>query len=350
MARARNIKPGFFKNEILAEMPPETRLLFMGLWCLADREGRFEDRPKKIKMELFPCDDFSIEDGLALLAEGGFLIRYEVEGRRYAQVVNFTKHQMPHHKEVPSEIPAPPGHAQVTKHAYDVPRETREAVFYRDGMACLKCGATESLSLDHVIPLASGGDNGIDNLQTLCKSCNSAKGNTTKDYRKGNVKPTLRQQRGNDSAHCPTDSLIPDSLIPDSLNLIPDSLQKLAAQDAALCDALPADDEPQRKTSGTPKRAMQLPDDFEPDDTAVLLAAELGVSISAELPKFRDYHAARGKPMKDWQAALRTWLRNAKQFAKPTAKQTESDRRAAWLADITGRNGNAIDAPARIVG
>lgn len=29
MARARNIKPGFFKNELLAEMPPETRLLFM---------------------------------------------------------------------------------------------------------------------------------------------------------------------------------------------------------------------------------------------------------------------------------------------------------------------------------
>lgn len=56
MARARNIKPGFFKNELLAEMPPEIRLLFMGLWCIADREGRFEERPKKIKMELFPCD------------------------------------------------------------------------------------------------------------------------------------------------------------------------------------------------------------------------------------------------------------------------------------------------------
>lgn len=123
-----------------------------------------------------------------------------------------------------------------------------------------------------------------------------------------------------------------------------------AACAATSHDALPADDEPQRKTSGTPKRAMQLPDDFEPDDTAAALAAELGVSLAAELPKFRDYHAARGKPMKDWQAALRTWLRNAKQFAKPTAKQTESDRRAAWLADITGRNGNAIDAPARIVG
>lgn len=77
-----------------------------------------------------------------------------------------------------------------------------------------------------------------------------------------------------------------------------------------------------RKTSGTPKRASQLPDDFEPDDTAIALAAEQGVSLAAELPKFRDYHAARGKPMKDWQAALRTWLRNARSFARPASVST----------------------------
>ena len=35
MARARNIKPGFFDNEILGELPALTRLLFIGLWCLA---------------------------------------------------------------------------------------------------------------------------------------------------------------------------------------------------------------------------------------------------------------------------------------------------------------------------
>lgn len=125
--------------------------------------------------------------------------------------------------------------------------------------------------------------------------------------------------------------------------------KSIGAADAAL-NAIQASNEPQRKTSGTPKRATQLPEDFEPDDTAAALAAELGVSLAAELPKFRDYHAARGKPMKDWQAAMRTWLRNAKQFAKPAAKQTESERRAAWLADITGRTGDAIDAPARLVG
>lgn len=107
-----------------------------------------------------------------------------------------------------------------------------------------------------------------------------------------------------------------------------------------------------RKTSGTPKRATQLPDDFSPDDTAKNIAAELGVSISAELPKFRDYHAARGKPMKDWQAALRTWLRNAKAFARPvTVTQQKDDRRQQWLDELTGRNSNdAIDAPARLVG
>jgi len=214
MARSRNIKPGFFKNDLLAEMPPETRLLFMGLWCLADREGRFEDRPKKIKMELFPLDDFSIELSLSLLAEGGFLIRYEVGGSKYCQVVNFTKHQMPHHKEVASEIPAPPGHQQITKHTYDVSNTDRDGVFNRDERQCLKCGSPENLSLDHIVPLASGGDNSTNNLQTLCKTCNSSKGNSTKDYRKSNVDSMLSQRKANDSAYCPTDSLL---LIPDSL-------------------------------------------------------------------------------------------------------------------------------------
>ena len=233
MARARNIKPGFFKNELLAEMPPETRLLFMGLWCLADREGRFEDRPKKIKMELFPCDSFSIEDSLALLAKDGFLLRYEVDGKRYAQVVNFTKHQMPHHKEVPSDIPAPPGCAQVTRHSYDVPAKVREEVFARDGNACLKCGALESLSLDHIQPLGLGGDNSINNLQTLCTSCNSSKGNTTKDYRKSNVPPTLSQRQIKQGAPCPSESGFSDSLIPDSLGSVAIATGGDAAKPAA---------------------------------------------------------------------------------------------------------------------
>ena len=47
--RARNIKPGFFRDEQLMQVPPLGRILFAGLWCLADREGRLPDRPAQIK-------------------------------------------------------------------------------------------------------------------------------------------------------------------------------------------------------------------------------------------------------------------------------------------------------------
>lgn len=213
MARARNIKPGFFKNDVLVEMSFSTRLLFIGLWCIADREGRFEDRPKKIKMELFPMDDVDVDAAIGELATGGFLVRYEVAGKRYVQIYNFAKHQVPHHKEVASEIPAPEGHKQVTNHPYQVSNETREAVFERDGNRCLKCGSSNDLSIDHVVPLSKGGDNDTDNLQTLCKTCNSSKGASSKDYRKINVGSTLDQRNSREVASCPTDSLIPDPLI-----------------------------------------------------------------------------------------------------------------------------------------
>jgi len=50
MARTRSIKPSFFKNEFLAECEPMARLLFVGLWTLADRDGRLELRPRRIEL------------------------------------------------------------------------------------------------------------------------------------------------------------------------------------------------------------------------------------------------------------------------------------------------------------
>lgn len=103
--RARNIKPGFFQNEDLVECSFGARLLFIGLWCLADREGRLEDRPKKIKMEIFPADNVDCDALLDELKKYNFIIRYEAEGGRYIEVVNFAKHQKPHIRESESEIP-----------------------------------------------------------------------------------------------------------------------------------------------------------------------------------------------------------------------------------------------------
>lgn len=106
--RARNIKPGFYKNEELAECSIWARFIFPGLWQMADRKGRLEDRPKKIKGELLPYDTQAIEPLLQELHERKFILRYELNGARYIQILKFKKHQSPHFKEAPSTLPPPP--------------------------------------------------------------------------------------------------------------------------------------------------------------------------------------------------------------------------------------------------
>lgn len=113
MARSRNIKPGLFSNELLVELPAFDRLAFIGLWCLADREGRLEDRVKRIKIELFPCDDYDVDAGLARLAAAGFIARYKVAGFSVIEIVNFQKHQSPHGTEKDSMLPDTNGYLTV---------------------------------------------------------------------------------------------------------------------------------------------------------------------------------------------------------------------------------------------
>jgi hypothetical protein len=107
MARARNIKPGFFSNDKLAEVQPLGRILFAGLWTIADRAGRLEDRPKKIRAEVLPYDACNVDKLLDDLQERSFITRYEVGGVRFIQIRAFTKHQNPHKKEAESTIPEP---------------------------------------------------------------------------------------------------------------------------------------------------------------------------------------------------------------------------------------------------
>ncbi len=51
-------------------------------------------------------------------------------------------------------------------------RDLRNSVFERDGFKCLRCGSQENLHADHVLPVAHGGETTMENLQTLCSSCN----------------------------------------------------------------------------------------------------------------------------------------------------------------------------------
>lgn len=113
------LKPGFFTNDDLAELPMAARLLFAGLWTIADRAGRLEDRPRRIKAEILPYDEEDVDGLLTALCARGFLIRYSAEESRYIQIVNFAKHQSPHVREPESVIPAPDEHDASTVQAPD---------------------------------------------------------------------------------------------------------------------------------------------------------------------------------------------------------------------------------------
>ena len=130
MGRTRSIRPGFFLNEKLAEVNPLGRLLFAGLWTIADRRGRLEDRPRRIKAELLPYDDCDIDDLLNQLSTSGFIHRYIVNGERYIEIVNFEKHQHIPGSEAESIIPASndvgaqilaQSAQDIAQHAQDVP-------------------------------------------------------------------------------------------------------------------------------------------------------------------------------------------------------------------------------------
>ncbi len=106
MSRIRSIKPELPLDEDLAELSFAARYLFINLFCHADRNGRLEDRPKKIKAQILPWDDVDVD---ALLDELSchFVLRYEAEGGKFIQIINFSKHQRPSLTEQAGIIPAP---------------------------------------------------------------------------------------------------------------------------------------------------------------------------------------------------------------------------------------------------
>lgn len=149
--RARNIKPGFFINDDLGQLDIAARMLFIGLWCAADREGRLEDRPLRIKAQIFPYDDVDIDKLLNDLHESGHINRYEVSGSRYIEVENFQKHQRPHSNEKESEIPAPEsGNIDSTLEEKSSTQEEVEQTFYQGEKRFQLRG--EALRSDSLIP------------------------------------------------------------------------------------------------------------------------------------------------------------------------------------------------------
>lgn len=108
--RIRTIKPEFFLHSGLFDLEEETklpiRLAFAGLWCAADREGRFCWKPRELKIQILPYDTCDFSRVLHALVTRGFVVHYASGGKEYGAIPSFGKHQVINNKERESTIPS----------------------------------------------------------------------------------------------------------------------------------------------------------------------------------------------------------------------------------------------------
>jgi len=113
--RIRTIKPDFWHSQKIARLSKDDRLLFIGLWNLADDAGILEDRYQLIAAELFPYDleadphatYMSVQGGLTELAKLRLLIRYEKNEKSYLFIPGWDEHQRINRPSA-SKLPQPP--------------------------------------------------------------------------------------------------------------------------------------------------------------------------------------------------------------------------------------------------
>ncbi len=104
MARIRTVKPEFFTSEDIVALSPLSRLLYIALWCEADREGRLVWKPRTMKLRYFPADDCDIEAMCAEIVAQGLVKPY---GEGLAYIPSFTEHQHLNPREAASTLPEP---------------------------------------------------------------------------------------------------------------------------------------------------------------------------------------------------------------------------------------------------
>lgn len=104
MARIRTVKPEFFTSEDVVVLSPLARLLYVGLWCEADREGRLLWRPVSFRLRYLPTDTCDIVAVGQELIDRGLVVLY---GSGLAYIPSFGKHQHINPRESASSLPAP---------------------------------------------------------------------------------------------------------------------------------------------------------------------------------------------------------------------------------------------------
>lgn len=122
MARIRTIKPEFFTSEDIVALSPLARLLYVALWCEADKEGRMIWKPRTFKMRYFPADACDIDALCSELTSGGLVRLY---GEGLAFIPAFTMHQHINPRESASQLPEPD--KKLTRQARVTTRQARDS-------------------------------------------------------------------------------------------------------------------------------------------------------------------------------------------------------------------------------
>jgi hypothetical protein len=110
--RIRSLKPEFWSDSDLADLPRDARLLYMGLWNLSDEHGRLRGDARYVKGQLFPYDDdldpAAIDKLLDILDEAGKALQYDADGKPFIYLPTLGRHQRLEPTKVASKLPAPP--------------------------------------------------------------------------------------------------------------------------------------------------------------------------------------------------------------------------------------------------
>jgi hypothetical protein len=105
----------------MADLEPVTRLLYIGLWNFVDDEGYIEYKPRKIKMQIFPGNDYDVETALLHLLQAGRLGEFDSDQGKLLQVLRFQDHQrVPH--------PSPTKFTGITRSNSGTPHEDSRAL------------------------------------------------------------------------------------------------------------------------------------------------------------------------------------------------------------------------------
>lgn len=197
MARIRSIKPEFWTDSFMVQLPPLARLIYIALWTAADDHGLIPDEPERLAMEVMPKEDALVfDDWFQFFEASGRIELLAVEGSTYYRIAKWEAHQR-------VDKPSKSRISREGSRKVAIPLGVRRKVAEKYGCApgervdaqCYYCGAFgqvhwhklssgrpsgwvtfPGLELDHLQAESEGGETAAENFVLACRSCNRSKG------------------------------------------------------------------------------------------------------------------------------------------------------------------------------